>query len=72
MDSMSITSEQSEIERAVYTAREVKHLTGLDIRTVYKLAREGSIPSIRVGRKFIFPRIGVHRWLSEAGNRTAA
>lgn len=69
---MRTTSEQSEIERAVYTARELKHLTGLDIRTVYKLARDGTIPSIRVGKKFIFPRVGVHRWLAEAGNRTAA
>ena len=46
------------------TARELAALLGVDRKTVYDAARRGEIPSVRVGRRFLFPREAIEAWLS--------
>ena len=46
------------------TARELASLLGLDRKTVYEGAARGQIPSLRVGRRVLFPRAAIEAWLS--------
>jgi excisionase family DNA binding protein len=38
----------------------------------YKGLREGTIPSIRIGKRFIIPRAAIAEWLKTAGGRLEA
>ena len=40
---------------------------GLSRQSVYGALRNGSIPSIRVGKRFILPRVAIAEWLRSAG-----
>ena len=52
--------------RAVYTAKEIRDLTGLSLPTVYELMNRADFPSITVGMKRkIVPIEAFHRWLNE-------
>ena len=50
------------------SARDLAALLGLDRKTVYEGARRGEIPSIRVGRRILFPRAAIETWLSAQGS----
>jgi excisionase family DNA binding protein len=63
---------ETQPERAVYTANEMSTLAGINVRAVYRMAREGKIPCIRAGKRFVFPRAAIDRWLTTAGHETAA
>lgn len=54
----------------VYTAKELKALLSVNLFRIYRMAAEGKIPCIRAGKRFIFPKVAVDRWLAAAGNRT--
>lgn len=62
----------TKVERATYTAAEVSSLIDLDKNRVYKLAAEGQLPCIRVGKRFLFPKAAIDRWLSQAGAKAVA
>lgn len=47
----------------IITAAEVGRLAGLDVKSVYAGARAGEIPCRIVGRRFIFERGVIMRWL---------
>ena len=49
---------------ATLTANELAAMLGVDRTTVYDAARRGEIPSVRVGRRFLFPREAIEAWLS--------
>lgn len=49
---------------ATLTANELAAMLGVDRKTVYDGARRGEIPSVRVGRRFLFPREAIDAWLS--------
>ena len=49
----------------VYTADELAAQLGLDRKTVYEYAGRGEIPCKRIGRRIIFPREAIARWLAE-------
>ena len=52
------------------TARELAGLLGVDRKTVYEGAARGQIPSLRIGRRVLFPRAAIEGWLSgSAGSR---
>ena len=57
-----------EVSAAVYTVPEVGQLLGINKNLAYELARQGQIPTIRLGRRLLCPKAAVDRWLSEAGN----
>lgn len=50
----------------VFTADELAGLLGVDRKTVYEFATRGEIPCRRLGRRILFPRAAIERWLAEA------
>lgn len=48
-----------------YNATQVAAALGVSRWTVYRLAGEGRIPSARIGRRRVFPKVAVDRWLAE-------
>jgi excisionase family DNA binding protein len=47
----------------VMDVRQVSALLGVSIKTVYKLLRDGSIISLKVGREFRVPKINVMKYI---------
>jgi excisionase family DNA binding protein len=45
---------------------------GLSRHSTYVGLRDGSIPSIRLGKRFIIPRAAIEEWLKTAGGKRAA
>lgn len=56
----------------VISADTVADLLGVHVQTVYTAAREGQIPCRRVGRRFVFVREVVERWLCESNHNASA
>lgn len=50
-------------QRNVYSVPEVAQRLGIDRNTVYQAVKEGQIPSIRVGRRILVPRLAFERML---------
>lgn len=50
-------------ERAVYTVPEVAQLLSLARGTAYALVRDGTIPALRLGGRWVVPRTRFHAWL---------
>src|SRR5437763_13588410 len=50
-------------ERAVYTVVEVAQLLSLSRGTAYALVRDGTIPALRLGNRWVIPRGRFHAWL---------
>jgi excisionase family DNA binding protein len=59
------------VEREVMTVKEVIAFLGMDSDAVYRAVRRGTIPSIKVGRKYLIPRDFVNRMLAAKGGRDA-
>ena len=50
-------------EKVVYTVLEAAELLGLSRHTAYEGVRSGVIPSVRVGRRILVPRVALERML---------
>jgi excisionase family DNA binding protein len=50
----------------IMTADEVGRFLGLSRNTVYEGAGRGEIPHRRVGRRLVFSRAAIERWLGSA------
>src|SRR5205809_1134147 len=50
-------------ERAVYTVVEVAKLLSLSRGSAYALVRDGTIPALRLGGRWVVPRARFHAWL---------
>ncbi|MDH3729693.1 MAG: helix-turn-helix domain-containing protein [Acidimicrobiia bacterium] len=48
------------------TSRDVQDLINVDRSTIYRMAEQGRIPAIKVGRQWRFPADAVERWLLES------
>ena len=59
-------SQKPEIEKAVYNVYEVAALLGINLPKAYKMVRQESFPSIRIGRRIVVPKEAFHRWLEQA------
>jgi excisionase family DNA binding protein len=57
------TSVNQLAERAVYTVVEVAQLLSLSRGTAYALVRDGTIPALRLGGRWVVPRARFHAWL---------
>jgi len=53
-------------ERLTYTPEEARHLLGCSRSVMYESLRQNLIPHLKLGRKYIIPKFGFHRWLGEA------
>jgi excisionase family DNA binding protein len=51
----------------VYTVQEVAELLGLALGGTYVLLREGTIPAMRVGSRWLIPKKRFHAWLESLG-----
>ena len=61
-----------EPERATYSTGELQQILGVSRRKVYDGLNSGAIPSIRLGKRFIIPRVSVQDWLRNAGGHPKA
>lgn len=57
--------------QTTYLPEEVAELTRLNVNSVYKGAKEGTIPALRVGKRWIFPKAAIDGWLESAGKHSA-
>ena len=62
-------SSEPDTEREVMSADETAEFLGLDRKSVYDAAGRGEIPHRRLGKRLLFSRSAVVRWLSDAGPR---
>lgn len=53
------------IQRTTLTTKEVSEYLGLSLDFVYKLARSGELPSVKVGSRVLFRVATVDKWLQE-------
>jgi excisionase family DNA binding protein len=60
------------LERLVYTVPEAGRLLGLGRNAAYDAAKRGDIPTLRIGRLLLVPKIPFHRMLGMTGTITAA
>lgn len=56
-----------EIKRCTYTMVEAARLLGIGRTVAYEAARQGQIPTIRVGRRLLVPRAALERMLRGDG-----
>jgi excisionase family DNA binding protein len=59
------------MEREVLTVEEVAKRLGLGRNSAYEGVARGEIPSIRVGRRILVPRVAIDRMLAQAGSDKA-
>lgn len=64
-------SERQQGERLVYTVPEAGRLLGLGRNAAYEAAKRGDIPTLRIGRLLLVPKIPFHRMLGITGTLTA-
>ena len=50
-------------DAAVYTIEEAARLLGIGRSTAYEAARRGEIPTIRIGRRLLVPKIALESLL---------
>jgi excisionase family DNA binding protein len=67
------TNQIAQAERAVYqSVDELAGMLGINRQRVYAGLRDGQIPSIRLGRRFLLPRDAINSWLRTAGGSLRA
>jgi excisionase family DNA binding protein len=52
--------------RATLAPRETVEITGISERTTYRMLHRGEIPHIRVGSRYLIPRVALMNWLASA------
>ena len=50
-------------ERAVYNVREVSEMLSISLGGTYQLCREGKIPALKLGGRWVVPKARFHIWL---------
>ena len=56
-------------EKKVMTIIEAAKELGISKGSAYEAARSGQIPTIRIGRRLIVPRVAFDKMLAQAGER---
>jgi len=54
-----------EKEKEIMTVKQVAEYLQMDEHTIYKLARSGQIPSIKIAGQWRFKKDVIDRWISE-------
>jgi excisionase family DNA binding protein len=55
-----------------YRVDEAAKLLGVSRNVAYAAVRDGSIPSLRIGRRFLVPKAALHKLLEQVGEKHAA
>jgi excisionase family DNA binding protein len=50
-------------ERAVYNVREVSEMLSISLGGTYQLCRDGTIPALKLGGRWVIPKARFHTWL---------
>jgi len=58
--------------RNILTIAELSDYLKIPKSTLYKLVREGKIPSQKIGRHWRFRKEAIDQWLSQSGTRSTA
>ena len=56
-------------DRKTYNIEEAGKLLGIGRNQAYEAARRGDIPTIRIGKRLLVPRVAFDRLLENAGAR---
>jgi excisionase family DNA binding protein len=59
-------------EKKVMTIMEAAEELGISKGSAYEAARSGTIPTIRIGRRLIVPRVAFDKMLAQAGETEPA
>ena len=51
--------------KLVYSVIEMAELLGIGRSTAYELLRSGTVPSLRLGRRIVVPKLALSRFLAE-------
>ena len=54
------------VERATLTVAEAGKLLGISRNLAYDLVAQGKLPTLRLGRRLVVPRVALQRLLEEA------
>lgn len=57
-----------DIERQTYQVEDVAKILGISRSQAYEAVKVGWIPSIRIGRRIVVPRLIVEKMLAAGGN----
>lgn len=57
-------------EKLVYTVEEAGALLNLGRSGAYEAVRRGDIPTIRIGRRLLVPKVALDRLMAEAGQKS--
>lgn len=49
--------------RLTFTVHETADALGLSVSITYRLIRDGRLPAIRIGRRWVVPRRALEHWL---------
>jgi excisionase family DNA binding protein len=63
MNAQAITN-----ERVCLTIEEARRLLGIGRSQAYAAARSGELPTVRIGKRLLVPRIALERMLERAGD----
>ena len=58
-------------ERPVLSAAECADLLGISRWLVHQAVRDGTLPSVRLGRRVLIPRVQLQAWLAGGGREMA-
>jgi excisionase family DNA binding protein len=50
----------------VYSVAELQQMLGVSRSVIYECLRAGIIPCLKLGRRYIIPKVAFHKWLEES------
>jgi excisionase family DNA binding protein len=53
------------MEKETYTVKELVDKLGIGLNKAYELVNSGKIPSIKVGKKYLIPKMALENWLEQ-------
>ena len=56
-------------DKLAYSIIETAELLGIGRSKVYELVRSGTIPSLRLGRRIVIPKLALSRFLAECAHQ---
>jgi excisionase family DNA binding protein len=60
-------AEEDLVERQTLTVEEAARLLGISRTSAYEAVRRGELPVLRIGRRYVVPRVALERMLDQVG-----
>lgn len=57
------------MDQMTLTVPEAARLLGISRNSAYEAVRRGELPVLRIGKRYLVPRIALERMLAEAGSQ---